>query len=89
MHVTVTDNTRTVDLEDGRTIAVPIGGYPRLASATPEERGNVQIVGAGYGFHWPDVDEDIGVEGLLLSKRSQESPQSFARWFAARRQQNI
>jgi hypothetical protein len=53
LHVTVTDETLTVDLEDGRTIAVPIGGYLRLASATPQERGNVQIVGAGYDLLAP------------------------------------
>ena len=83
-HVTVTDDTLTVDLDDGRTIAVPIGWYPRLAYGTPAERANVQIAGAGYGLHWPDLDEDIGVEGLLLGKRSTESPASFARWLEQR-----
>ncbi len=78
--VVVTDDTLTVDLEDGRTIAVPISWYPRLAYATPAERANFQIAGAGYGIHWPDLDEDIGVEGLLLGKKSNESPESFARW---------
>ena len=63
--VTVTDDTVSVDLEDGRTIAVPIGWYPRLAHGTPAERANVQISGAGYGMHWPELDEDIGIEGLL------------------------
>ena len=61
--VTVTDDTLAVDLEDGRTISVPIGWYPRLAHGTPEEQKNFQISGAGYGIHWPDLDEDIGVEG--------------------------
>ena len=60
--VTVTDDTVSVDLEDGRTIAVPIGWYPRLAHGTPAERANVQLSGAGYGMHWPDLDEDIGIE---------------------------
>jgi hypothetical protein len=68
VHVTVTDDTLSVDLEDGRTIAVPIGWFPRLAYGTPPERANVQISGAGFGLHWPDLDEDIGVEGLLLGK---------------------
>lgn len=84
--VSVTDDTIAVDLEDGRTIAVPIGWYPRLAHGTPEERSYFRISGAGYGIHWPDLDEDIGVEGLLLSKQSTESPISFERWLARRKQ---
>lgn len=82
--VTVTDDTLSVDLDDGRTIAVPIGWYPRLANGTPAERANVVISGGGYGLHWPDLDEDIGVEGLLLGRKSSESSTSFARWLAAR-----
>lgn len=78
--VSITDDTLAVDLEDGRTIAVPIGWYPRLAYGSPEERANFEISGAGYGIHWPDLDEDIGVEGLLLGKKSGESPASFERW---------
>jgi len=74
----------SMDLEDGRTIAVPIGWYPRLAYGTPAERGNFQISGAGYGIHWPDLDEDIGVEGLLLGKKSSESQVSFGRWLQHR-----
>jgi hypothetical protein len=73
-----------VDLEDGRTISVPIGWFPRLAYGTPAERANFTISGAGYGIHWPDLDEDIGVEGLLLGKKSGESAGSLARWLAAR-----
>src|SRR5436305_1308700 len=84
IHVMVTQDTLTVDLEDGRTIAVPIGWYPRLAYGTPEERANVQIARAGYGLHWPELDEDIGVDGLLLGKRSTESAASFARWLDRR-----
>lgn len=82
--VSVTDDTLSVDLEDGRTIAVPIGWYPRLAYATPSERDNFEIIGAGYGIHWPEIDEDIGVEGLLLGKKSTESQNSFARWLERR-----
>jgi len=77
LNVLVTDDTLSVDLEDGRTVSVPIGWYPRLASGTDSERSNFEISGAGYGVHWPDLDEDIGVEGLLLGKRSSESPNSF------------
>jgi hypothetical protein len=80
----VTDDTLAVDLEDGRTISVPIVWYPRLAYGLPVERGNFQISGGGHGIHWPDLDEDISVDGLLLGKRSLESPASFARWLARR-----
>ncbi len=82
--VRVTEDTLTVDLEDGRTISVPLSGYPRLVHATPEERQHFQIAGGGYGIHWPELDEDIGVEGLLLGKRSMESPTSLKRWLAQR-----
>lgn len=83
--VTVTDDTLSVDLEDGRTIAVPIGWYPRLAHGFPAERSHVQISGAGYGLHWPELDEDIGVEGLLLGTPSTESVASFERWLQRRK----
>ena len=69
---------------DGRSIAVPIGWYPRLSHATPVERDNFEISGAGYGIHWPDLDEDIGVEGMLLGKKSAESAESLGRWLAGR-----
>jgi hypothetical protein len=84
LKVEVTDDTLSVDLEDGRSVSVPIGWYPRLANGTAAERANFQISGAGYGVHWPDLDEDIGVEGLLLGKRSSESPSSFERWLRRR-----
>ncbi|MDQ2103534.1 DUF2442 domain-containing protein [Azospirillum isscasi] len=55
----------TVDLMDGRSIAVPLAWYLRLFDATPEQRRNWEIAGGGYGIHWPDVDEDFSTEGLL------------------------
>ncbi|MBA2669044.1 MAG: DUF2442 domain-containing protein [Gemmatimonadetes bacterium] len=82
--VAVTDDSLSVDLNDGRTIAVPIGWYPCLADGTAAERANVQISGAGYGLHWPDLDEDIGLDGLLLGKRSTEKAASFERWLQRR-----
>jgi hypothetical protein len=85
VNVIINDDTLSVDLEDGRTISVPIGWYPRLAYGTPAERAHFQISGAGYGIHWPELDEDIGVEGLLLGKKSTESPASFERWLQKRR----
>lgn len=80
----ISDDILAVDLDDGRTISVPIGWYPRLAYGTPAERANFEISGGGYGIHRPDLDEDIGVEGLLLGKKSGESQSSFAAWLARR-----
>jgi len=65
MDVRVTDDTISVDLYDGRTITVPLAWYPRLLHATPAQRANWRIAGAGYGIHWPDVDEDLSAQGLL------------------------
>jgi hypothetical protein len=86
LSVAVTDDTLSLDREDGRTVSVPIGWYPRLAHGTAAERADLQISGAGYGVHWPELDEDIGVEGLLLGKRSSESATSFERWLRRRRE---
>ena len=86
VNATGADDTLSVDLEDGRTISVPIGWYPRLAHGTSAERANFQLSGAGYGIHWPDLDEDIGVEGLLLGKKSTESPSSLKVWLQRRQQ---
>jgi hypothetical protein len=63
--VRLTEDTLAVDLADGRTIVVPLVWYPRLLSATVEQRSHWQIAGAGYGIHWPDLDEDLSTEGLL------------------------
>jgi len=54
-----------VDLMDGRTISAPLAWYPRLLRATPGQRGRWQTAGAGYGIHWPEIDEDLSTEGLL------------------------
>lgn len=64
-NVRVTDDVLSVDLVDGRTISVPLAWYPRLLHATAEQRNNWKIAGAGFGIHWPDVDEDLSTEGLL------------------------
>lgn len=63
--VSVTADELSVALMDGRTITVPLAWYPRLANAAPEQRAHWEIAGAGYGIHWPDVDEDLSTEGLL------------------------
>lgn len=64
------DDYLTVDLRDGRRISVPIDWYPRLARATRSERENWMICGGGYGIHWPDLDEDLSMEGLLRGARA-------------------
>ena len=61
-----------VDLEDGRTISVPLEWYPRLERGTPPQRANWLIIGAGWGLHWPDLDEDVNVPALLQGKPSTE-----------------
>ncbi len=78
--VAITENTLTADLSDGRTICVPLTWYPRLVHATMEERCNWRLVGGGAGIHWPDLDEDLSVEGLLAGRPSGESQRSFTRW---------
>ena len=60
------EDVMSVDLMDGRTISVPLVWYPRLLYANEEERAHWELCGAGYGIHWPDIDEDISTEGLLL-----------------------
>jgi hypothetical protein len=61
----------SVDLVHGRTITAPIEWFPRLATATAEQRVNWQIAAGGYGIHWPDIDDDISVEGLLRGAPAQ------------------
>lgn len=82
--VEVSEHTLSVDLNDGRTISVPVGWYPRLTHATPQERGNWKIIGGGQGIHWEDIDEDISVEGLLRGKPSGESQSSLRKWLKSR-----
>ena len=65
MAVHITPETLTVDLEDGRTIGVPLVWFPRLLAATPEQRSRFELIGRGIGIHWPDIDEDLSVQGLL------------------------
>ena len=65
LDVRITEDAISVDLYDGRTITAPLAWYPRLLHATPEQRANWRISGAGYGIHWPDIDEDLSTQGLL------------------------
>ena len=84
LDIAVTEDALTVDLTDGRTISAPLAWYPRLLHGTPSERTNWRLVGAGEGIHWPDLDEDISVENLVLGRPSGESQASFQRWLESR-----
>jgi len=63
--ISVTEDTITAQLVDGRTISVPLAWSWRLSEATPKQRANWEIIGDGQGVHWPDIDEDISAEGML------------------------
>lgn len=80
----VTSDALIVELSDGRTLSVPLEWYPRLLHGTDEERRNWQLLGDGYAIEWPDLDEHIGIEGLLAGRRSGESLTSLQGWLALR-----
>ena len=83
--VTVSEDTLSVNLSDGRTIAVPLAWFPRLVHASQKERNNWRLIARGQGIHWEDIDEDISVEGLLAGRPSRESQVSFKKWLNRRR----
>ena len=83
--VKVSDEELTVDLVDGRTVMVPLALFPRLWHGTPQERNHFEIFGDGAYIHWPDLDEDLTVAGLLAGQRSGESPQSLKKWLDSRK----
>ena len=82
--VLVTDDTLAVELSDGRDISVPLAWFPRLLHGTPAERSNWRYIGDKAGIHWPDLDEDISIENLLMGKPSGESQNSFKQWLENR-----
>ena len=84
-NVRVTDRALIVELRDGRVVSVPLAWYPRLAEGSPSERRRWELLGPGIGIHWPDLDEDISIEGLLQGFPSGESPTSLDRWRASRK----
>ncbi len=87
-NLTISEDSLTVDLVDGRTIIVPLSWYPRLWHGTREERNNIEIIGNGTLLHWPDLDEDLSVSGILAGRRSGESQQSLKKWLEKRRAQD-
>ncbi len=82
--VTVTDDTLSVDLSDGRTISVPLAWYPRLLHGSIEERNDFRFIADGSGIHWHRLDEDISSKNLILGQPSGESQKSFQRWLTSR-----
>lgn len=84
LDLTITEDTLSVDLDDGRTIAAPLTWYPRLWHGTAQERNHWRLIGDGVGIHWPDLDEDISIEGLLRGKQSGESQRSLNKWLEKR-----
>ena len=78
----VSDEQLSVSLEDGRVISVPILWFPRLRHASAKERLNFEL--GRNGIHWPDLDEDIPVAGLLNGEKSGESLTSIQRWLEQR-----
>ncbi len=83
-NVTVSEDSLTIDLVDGRTVIVPLVWYPRLWHGTPEERSNLETMGSGTLIHWPDLDEDLSVAGILAGRRSGESQASLKKWLEER-----
>lgn len=82
--VSVSDESLTVVLADGRTVTAPIAWYPRLVHASPAERTEWRLIGDGQGIHWPQLDEDISVQNVLGGQPSGESQRSLQRWLSAR-----
>ncbi|HLE15542.1 MAG TPA: DUF2442 domain-containing protein [Anaerolineales bacterium] len=87
-HVSITEDTMSVDLSDGRTISVPLAWFPRLVHGTQNERERWRLIGQGEGIHWPDLDEDISVANLILGKPSSENNRSLNRWLEERAKRN-
>ncbi len=84
IEVSFTSDKLIVELTDGRSLLVPLSWYPRLFHATLTERENWQLLGDGYAIEWPDLDEHIGIEGLLAGRRSGESERSIQHWLQNR-----
>ncbi len=82
--VRITHSTLTFEAEDGRSVSAPQDWFPRVKAGTVKERENWSLIGAGYGVHWPELDEDISIEALLQGRRSLESERSFRAWLDRR-----
>jgi len=86
--VEISEDSLKVNLEDGRTISIPIAWYPRLYHASDGERRTWRLIGKGKGIHRPELDEDISVEHILTGIPSGESQPSLKNWLDQRQQEN-
>jgi hypothetical protein len=84
LRVTTTEDSLAVDLSDGRTVSVPLVWYPRLVHGSPRERNNWRLIAGGEGIRWPDLDEDLSVESIVMGRASGESQASLKRWLESR-----
>lgn len=87
--VEVDSSTLRIDLSDGRSVSTPLVWYPRLLNGTTRERRKWQLIGDGVGIHWPDLDEDLSMEGILQGRPSFESAKSFQKWAAERKKKGL
>lgn len=87
INVVVTESDLMVELTDGHRIIVPLAWYPRLMYATPAERQKCQLIEDGYAIEFPELDEHIGIEGLLAGRPSGESQQSLEKWLNQRKKE--
>ncbi len=83
--VSITAGTLTVDLNDGRTLSVPLAWYPRLDLATAAQLSNWRLTAGGEGIQWPSIEEDISIEGLIAERPSRQTQASLQRWLDARK----
>ena len=84
LSVVISVDTLSVDLEDGRSVSVPLSWYPRLLHGTEIERDDWKIIGDGEGISWPSLDEDISTDGILEGNPSAESDRSLQKWLGSR-----
>lgn len=85
VNVEIRDDKLIIDLADGRALSVPLNWYPRLLHGSRKELQNWTLLGGGYAVEWSDLDEHIGIEGLLAGRKSGESHSSFERWLSSRK----
>lgn len=87
--VKIGSSTITIELSDGRCVSTPLVWYPRLLNGTAKERKNWELIGDGHGIHWPDLDEDLSMDGMLNGRPSFESQKSFQKWIAERKKKGL
>ena len=87
--IKITNSALTIDLSDGRCISAPLVWYPRLLNATAKERNHWELIGEGDGIHWPDLDEDLSMDGIIQGHPSYESQKSFQRWLSERKKKGL